>query len=68
VNDFAWTFMVATTAVGVYFAPTIVAFERKVSSPWSVAVINVLLGLTLIGWAVALALAVRDPKPRASGV
>lgn len=49
--------------LGVYMIPTILAFDRKVGSPWSVAVINVFLGWTLIGWVVALAMAVRSvPK------
>lgn len=54
----------ALVVAGVYLIPTVVAFARGVPSPWSVAVINVLLGWTLIGWAVALALAVRDPRPK----
>jgi Superinfection immunity protein len=42
-----------------YFAPTIVAWLRHVPNAGSVTVINVLLGWTLIGWAVALAMACR---------
>ena len=49
--------------LGLYMLPTIIAFNRKVSSPWSIVVINVLLGWTLIGWAVALALAARTVAP-----
>lgn len=51
---------VVLALVAVYFLPTILAFERKVSSPWSVAVINTFLGWTLLGWVVALAMAVRS--------
>lgn len=51
---------ILVAAVGFYFLPTILAFNRKVSSPWSVAVINTFLGWTLIGWVVALAMAVRS--------
>ena len=45
--------------VALYFVPTIVAVVRKVTNQGSVAVINVLLGWTIIGWIVALAMACR---------
>lgn len=45
--------------LGVYFLPTIVALNRKVMNQWSVAVINLFLGWTLLGWVVALAMALR---------
>lgn len=45
--------------LGLYFLPTIVAFSRKVINRGSVAVINVFLGWTLVGWVVALAMACR---------
>jgi len=48
-----------------YVLPTLVAFHRKVPNAWSVAVINIFLGWTLIGWVVALALAARDTKQKA---
>jgi hypothetical protein len=46
-----------------YMLPAFVAFERHVPSKGSVVVVNVLLGWTLIGWIVALAMAMRDPRP-----
>lgn len=46
-----------------YWTPTLVAFSRRVPNRVSVAVINCFLGWTVIGWVVALAMAVRD-KPR----
>lgn len=50
--------------LGLYFAPTVVAFVREVPNKWSVVVINTLLGWTLIGWVVALAMAARSvPRP-----
>jgi hypothetical protein len=49
--------------VGLYFLPTIIAANRKVSSVGSIAVINTFLGWTLIGWVVALAMAVRTVPP-----
>ena len=63
--------------IGIYFIPTIVASTRKVTNVGSVFVINLFLGWTLVGWAVALAMAVKtnmtqvhvvtssvDPSPR----
>lgn len=58
------TLVILWFALAIYFVPSILAFDRKVSSPWSVFVINLLLGWTLIGWAVALALAVRTVPPQ----
>lgn len=49
-----------------YFVPSIVAASRKVSNAGSVFVINLLLGWTMIGWVVALAMAVKTKIPRVS--
>jgi hypothetical protein len=46
--------------IGIYFLPTIVALSRKVRHQGSVAVLNLFLGWTLIGWVVALAMACRS--------
>lgn len=46
-------------AVGLYFLPTIVGSARHVVHIGSVFAVNLLLGWTLIGWAVALAMALR---------
>lgn len=45
-------------AVG-YFLPLIVAAVRKVPNVGSVAVVNIFLGWTVVGWVVALAMAAR---------
>jgi hypothetical protein len=45
--------------IALYFLPTIVAASRKVVNLGSIVVINVFLGWTLVGWVVALAMAVR---------
>ena len=47
----------------VYGLPSIIAYQRRAPNLWSVVVINVLLGWTFVGWVVALAMAVRDPRP-----
>jgi hypothetical protein len=49
----------------IYMLPTIVGATRKVVNIGSVAAINLLLGWTLIGWAVALAMALRTNPPHA---
>lgn len=52
--------------VGMYFIPLIVAAVRKVPNVGSVAVLNIFLGWTLVGWVVALAMAARSaPTPPA---
>jgi hypothetical protein len=45
--------------LGIYLLPTIVALARKVKHQGSVAVINIFLGWSIIGWVVALAMACR---------
>jgi hypothetical protein len=42
-----------------YWVPTIVAFARQ-NNRGPVTVVNCLLGWTIIGWIIALAMAVRD--------
>lgn len=51
--------------LGLYFLPTIIGANRKVVNVGSVFAINLLLGWTLIGWAVALAMALRTNPPYA---
>lgn len=46
-----------------YFLPSIIAIARKVPNVASVIVINLFLGWSLIGWIVALAMAVRTVPP-----
>ena len=50
--------------VGLYLLPSIVAATRQVPHAGPVVIVNVFLGWTLIGWVVALALAVRDVPQR----
>lgn len=46
--------------IGVYWIPSLVAFDRDVANKWSVAVLNLFLGWTVLGWVIALMMAVRD--------
>lgn len=53
-----------TVLVIVYLAPSYVAHDRKAPSLGTVVVVNVLLGWTVVGWIVALAMAYRDKPPQ----
>ena len=57
--------VVIVVIIGVYMLPTIVGAVRKVVNIGSVFAINLLLGWTLVGWAVALAMALRTNPPYA---
>ena len=51
--------------LALYMLPTIIGAVRKVVNVGSVFAINLLLGWTLIGWAIALAMALRTNPPHA---
>ena len=53
----------ALACAAVYLLPVLIGCRRRVPDIGSVAVINILLGWTLIGWVAALALALRTPSP-----
>ncbi len=55
--SFIFVFLMILILVGVYFSPTIVAVSRTHHQAGAVFAINLLLGWTLIGWAVAFAMA-----------
>ena len=44
----------------VYFLPTIIAALRGQRNGWSILIVNIFLGWTLIGWVVAMAWACSD--------
>src|SRR5712692_3568855 len=50
---------VVTASVLLYLLPVLLGWARHVPDIGAVAVINILLGWTLVGWALALALALR---------
>jgi len=54
--------------VGLYLLPSIVAAKRQVPNAGPIVVVNVFLGWTLIGWVIALALAVRDLPQRTTPI
>ncbi len=47
------------------FIPAIVAFARKHRSRWTISVLNVLLGWTVVGWVVTLVWAFSYPGEKA---
>jgi Superinfection immunity protein len=52
--------------IGLYLLPVLLAWVRHVPDLGAIAVINILLGWTLAGWVIALALALRSnvqPNP-----
>lgn len=54
----------------VYFAPAFTGWQRQVRNPGQVAVVNLLLGWTVIGWVIALVMAYgtrRDTEPPPPG-
>ena len=54
--------------LALYFVPTIIAASRHLPNIGSVAVINVFLGWTFVGWIVALAMACGSGEPRGTNV
>jgi hypothetical protein len=55
-------------AGALYLLPVLIGWRRRVPDLGAVAVINVLLGWTLIAWIAALALALRSARPPAAAV
>src|SRR5262245_41213184 len=62
--------MLVGLAVGFvrYFLPTWVASRRKMPNQWSIFTINLLLGWTVVGWIVALAMAGGNNEEHATPV
>ena len=56
-------FLAGAGSAALYLLPVLTGSARRVPGPGSVAVINVLPGWTLAGWAVALAMALRSARP-----
>lgn len=58
-----FTLLLIVVVLGAYFYPLIMAIGRKSPLVGPVAVVDLFLGWTLIGWVVALVMAVW-PKPQ----
>lgn len=61
----SWGVVPLVVLLALYFLPSIIGASRKVVNIGSVVAINLLLGWTLIGWAVAMAMALRTNPPHA---
>jgi hypothetical protein len=58
VSSFAVVALMAVVLAAIYFLPTIVAAIRGMPQTAPIVIINLFLGWTLVGWVVALAMAV----------
>jgi Superinfection immunity protein len=58
-------FLLLLGGIAFYFLPTILAGSRHHHNGGAIFIINLLLGWTLVGWAVALAWAFTSPTPAA---
>jgi hypothetical protein len=56
-----WLLLLALIAA--YWVPSFVAFQRHLPSRAQVVVVNLFLGWTVIGWVVALVMALRPVPP-----
>jgi len=61
------TLVLTAIAAALYLLPVLVGLARRVPDIGSVAVINILLGWTLVGWVAALALALRSVNTDSPG-
>jgi hypothetical protein len=57
------TLVLTAIAAALYLLPVLIGWGRRVPDIGSVAVINIMLGWTLLGWVLALALALRSVSP-----
>ncbi|MGA9722702.1 MAG: superinfection immunity protein [Candidatus Binatus sp.] len=48
------TLLVLTAAIAVYFLPALVAANRRHQNAQAIAILNLLLGWTFVGWVIAL--------------
>lgn len=65
-NADAWLGGTIIAVIGLlfYFLPLLIGWRRHVRHLGALAVVNVFLGWTLIGWVVALAMAFRSREPQ----
>lgn len=52
---FILSLLTLAAAVAIYFGPSIVAYKRDHPQKVPIIVVNLLLGATILGWAIALA-------------
>ena len=60
-----WDLLGFVIGLALYFLPTIIAASRRATRMPVIVLVNVFLGWTLVGWVVALVLALTVPqRPR----
>jgi hypothetical protein len=55
---------IVAVSLALYLLPVMIGRAREAPDIGAIAVINILLGWTLVGWVIALAMAMRSPAPR----
>jgi hypothetical protein len=65
---FAVVCLMIAGSAALYLLPVLIGVARRVTDIGALATINILLGWTLIGWVLALAMALRSAPPAASAV
>ncbi len=56
--DVAGGLLIVLIIAFIYFLPSLIAWSRDHKNTASIAVVNIFLGWTLVGWVVALAMSV----------
>lgn len=56
---------IAIAAIALYFVPSLVAASRKHNNSGAIAVLNIFLGWTVLGWIVALIWSMTDNVKKA---
>jgi len=59
--------VVIAAVTAAYFTPALIGGRRHVANQRSVIVVNFFLGWTMVGWVIALAMALRDNTLPAAG-
>lgn len=62
--SFGWKLAAVLVGVVLYFVPCYIALERQHHLRRVICVVNILLGWTVIGWVVALAMSLSGVKRR----
>jgi len=63
-----WHVLILLPFIAIYLVPTVVALVRKPPHLTAAIVVNLFLGWTLIGWVVALVLAVQSTRKTPAGL
>lgn len=61
-----FTILFWLVSLAIYFVPSIIAFKKERENKVTILLINIFLGWSLIGWIVALVMALKQPAPSAA--